>query len=662
MWDHMELAIDHFRLLGVSTSTACDMVLQVLRQRLEQPPGEGYSSETLKARAQLLRASADLLSDQTRRNSYEAELLAMGGEGASCVAALEIPSSLEAGGLILLLEASLAQEALDGALKALQPPQAPALGSGREADLTLLAATAARAAAGDLWHQRRYEQAAIVLQQAVSLLQKYPRQGERREQLQADLAQLLPYRVLDLLSRDLSVVDARQRGLELLDGLIAARGGLEGSAEGCPGAMTASAFQDFLKQIRSYMTVEEQIERFEDWARKGSPTADFLGAHALTSAGFSRHQPALIFQALERLTAMPTAGLEPELSCLQLLLGRTDLAQKTLDRCDSAQLAGWLVEPSGDRLADLCCCCRKWLSDQVLPGYRDVLVDADLDGYFADPAVQTFIQAEDRGQAPRQATVASHGQHLAAPVGSDTPPAGHAAAAAADAPDLDSAPVDLRAMAAATGLTVVVAVSLVAGRSWLLQRQPSSVATPAAGERPGADNPAGQSRPGQGLAKPAELDGTAALAATQIPPTDGVAGGQAAFAALQRADRLDERAAEQLVKAWLAAKAALLRGDGPLQPGLDAVATRELVAGVRRQVRDNRERQLILEVSTELRNVEIIDSSEESVTARINLSYRDRLLDRDGVEQQVTDLRDMTRDYVFTRPDGSWLLTDFYGV
>ena len=66
----MELPIDHFRLLGVSPTTDAQTALRTLQQRLDRVPSDGYSLEALDARAELLRASADLLSDTERRSRY----------------------------------------------------------------------------------------------------------------------------------------------------------------------------------------------------------------------------------------------------------------------------------------------------------------------------------------------------------------------------------------------------------------------------------------------------------------------------------------------------------------------------------------------------------------------------------------------------------------
>ena len=70
----MELPIDHFRLLGVSPTTDGQTVLRTLQQRLDRAPDQGFTHDTLQARAELLRSSAELLSDEERRQAYERDL------------------------------------------------------------------------------------------------------------------------------------------------------------------------------------------------------------------------------------------------------------------------------------------------------------------------------------------------------------------------------------------------------------------------------------------------------------------------------------------------------------------------------------------------------------------------------------------------------------
>jgi hypothetical protein len=388
----LDLPIDHFRLLGVSPASDAQTVLRTLDQRLDRVPDQGFTTETLQARAKLLHESADLLSDGERRSAYEAELTALAG-GPNALPALDVSASLEVAGLLLLLEAGQAQEAFELACRALQPPQAPALGSSREADLSLLAGLACRAAAEESRSRRHFEAAARQLQQGLQLLQRMGQLPDLRQRLVRDLDALSPFLVLDLLSRELTALEKRGEGLELLEQLVQRRGGLEGDLD--PGFSSAE-FQVFFKQIRSFLTVQEQVDLFSRWAEAGSEAADFLSSIALTASGFAQRKPERIAAARERLQASGRSGIEPLLANLHLLLGEVDIALETFDAGAGPELRDWVERQSREPLAQLCAYCRDWLANDVLPGYRDLEADPDLDAYFADRDVIAWVEREDR--------------------------------------------------------------------------------------------------------------------------------------------------------------------------------------------------------------------------------------------------------------------------
>ena len=292
----MELPLDHFRLLGVSPVATEELVLRTLSQRLDRPPEGGFTTDALECRAELLRSSADLLCDSERREEYECLLTELNAESPDTLPALEVPSSQEVGGLILLMEAGQAAEAFEGARQALQPPQAPALGSNREADLSLLAAISAQKAGQERCRDRRFESAAQILHNGIQLLQRMGQQHEQRVRLESDLNALLPYRILDLISRDLAESGSREFGRDLLDQLVQRRGGLDGDQDP---EFPQESFQSFFQQIRGFLTVQEQIDLFLQWGENGSVTAEFLSAYALTASGFAQRKPERISSALE---------------------------------------------------------------------------------------------------------------------------------------------------------------------------------------------------------------------------------------------------------------------------------------------------------------------------------------------------------------------------
>jgi hypothetical protein len=392
----LDLPIDHFRLLGVSPAADAQTVLRTLQLRLDRPPAQTYTEETLQARADLLRSSAEMLSDGNRRPAYEAALTALGTGGEPLIAALELPSSKEVAGLLLLLEAGQPLECFNLARRNLQPPQAPALGSGREADLTQLAGQACLAAARDLEDRRHYQSAAQTLEDGLVLLQRMGQRPELRESMRHALEQMAPYRVLDLLSRDASAVKERQQGLALLEELVQRRGGLEGEAD--PN-FSPTQFEAFFRQIRSFLTLQEQLDLFNHWSRQGSAVAELLATNALTASGFAQRKPDRIAEARQRLLAGDPAQQQTMLANLHLLLGDVGSARTCFEAGASPDLKAWAERQSSeDPLGQLCAWCREWLARDVLPGYRDLEAEPDLEAYFNDRDVRTWVEREDRRQ------------------------------------------------------------------------------------------------------------------------------------------------------------------------------------------------------------------------------------------------------------------------
>ncbi len=390
----MELPIDHFRLLGVSPSAEADAILRALQLRLDRSPSQGFTYESLSQRGELLQLSADLLTDLERRQEYEVALLG----GAS---GLEFPSRREVAGLILLWEANASQEAFQLACKCLQPPQAPALGSGREADLTLLAALACRDASNQEQQLRHYEAAASLLQEGIQLLQRMGKLAEYRNFLEEDLESLLPYRILDLVSRDLGDKTSRVEGIRLLEKFVHQRGGLEGKSVSSlnVGGLHQNEFEIFFQQIRKFLTVQEQVDLFISWQKAGSTDAGFLLVIALVAVGFSRRKPEMLHQAKRHLQRIDLDGLDalPLLGCLDLLLADVELAKTRFESSQDSGLKDWLDNYPGASLGALCDYCCDWLRRDVLPGYRDVDSKfVDLEAWFADREVQAFVEKLDQ--------------------------------------------------------------------------------------------------------------------------------------------------------------------------------------------------------------------------------------------------------------------------
>lgn len=647
----MDLPIDHFRLLGVSASSDAQAVLRTLQQRLDRPPIEGYTADTLAGRAELLRASADLLSDGPRRAAYEADLTALAGAGAHVVPALEIPTSKEVGGLLLLLEAGQPQEAFELACRGLQPPQAPVLGSGREADLTLIAGMAALAASAEYQQQRRFERAAQMLQQGQQLLQRTGQRPDLRERLHGELERLTPYRVLDLLNRDLGAVEERREGLALLEQLVERRGGLEGANDP---SFPPEEFRTFFKQIRSLLTVQEQVDLFSRWGDAGSDAADFLASTALAASGFAQRKPDRIAAARERLLASERPGIEPLLASLSLLLGEVDTARASFEAGASRELRSWTSRQSSDPLGQLCAYCRDWLNRDVLPGYRDLEADADLDAYFNDRDVVAYVEREDRVSGRSYAPSAPADPQADDPfawnfppldfgAGPPSPPPAAAASSGSDRDEVQGEDDDddeaglgwslprlprlpqLSTPWLAGAAALVAALALAGG--WLLRPRPSR--PPAIGviEAPSpAPPPPAQPSP--------------------APPPAG------AIVPLMEAQP-SEAQVKVLLERWLAAKAAVL-GGGAMPEGIDAIARPDQVSRLANERSSDSVRGESQRIEVTITNLRLDQTSPGRIAATAELRYSDSRRTADGTVLDRTPEKTIRNVYVFGRDDGRW--------
>ncbi len=385
----MEIPLDHFRLIGVSPSATSEEILRAFQLRLDKTPNEGFTNEVLTQRSELLRLTADLLTDSESRREYE-NLLLNGATG------LDLSTNREVAGLILLWESGSPKEAFKIARKALQPPQTPALGSSREADLTLLSALSCRDAAIQEQEQRSYSNAADFLQEGIQLLQRMGKLGELRENLKEDLVSLLPYRILDLLSRDLNDNESHEKGLNLLENLIIKRGGLEGKNKSeYNNYLNQQEFESFFQQIKPFLTVREQVDLFLELQKRGSNEAGFLAFLSLTAIGFVRRKPEKLFEARKMLKKLNLSGLDsmPLIGCLDLLLADIDQSSARFLSSSDDKLKEWINNYPGEKLEAICIFCKNWLENDVLVGFRDIdLKEADLDSWFQDREVQEFIE------------------------------------------------------------------------------------------------------------------------------------------------------------------------------------------------------------------------------------------------------------------------------
>ena len=639
----VELPLDHFRLLGVSPVATEELVLRTLSQRLDRPPEGGFTTDALECRADLLRSSADLLCDSERREEYECLLTELNAESPDTLPALEVPSSQEVGGLILLMEAGQPAEAFEGARQALQPPQAPALGSNREADLSLLAALSAQKAGQERCRDRRFESAAQILQNGIQLLQRMGQQQEQRVRLESDLNALLPYRILDLISRDLAESGSREFGRDLLNELVQRRGGLDGDQDP---DFPQESFQSFFQQIRGFLTVQEQVDLFLQWGENGSVTAEFLSAYALTASGFAQRKPERIGSALERLQAMRDVGVDAEMACLHLLLGQTDEAAICFERGSDAALKAWAKEQGSDPLAGLCVYCSDWLKRQVLPCYRDLDADPDLEAYFADRDVQAFIESSDR---KRQRAGVSTSEPITSFEVLPTPDPSEIEEILEplSSSEEDATPVwrlwQEQAQQAAAQLQLRIS-ELQERLQATTGKQRSIAAASAAG------------------LSAAVIAGVAISQRPSVPAREALLLPEAPLqldsplAKLNSATPAEET--EVLLQLWLDTKATLLDGTASAD-NLNELASAELVqyakAGRALDAASGKRRK----VNARVQELELSSDTPERRVAKATIQYEEKVLSDDGELLGQVEPKQIKNTYVYEKKGDSWQLTDF---
>ena len=674
----MDLPIDHFRLLGVSPSADAAAILHRLQTRCDSPPDQGFTHEALLKRNELLGRSADLLTDRDDRAEYESALLRLSASHPNETVGLDLPASSEVAGLILLWEGHGALEAFQMASHGLQPPQAPALGSGREADLTLLAALACRDAAVEEQGQRRYESAAQLLVEGIQLQQRMGKLPDQQRLLERDLDALLPFRVLDLISRDLGDQASHQQGLTLLDQLVSQRGGLDGTdfvtSSETAGSMTQDDFESFFQQIRRFLTVQEQIDLFSRWSEEGEAEAGFLAVLALTAAGFSRRKPECLEQARGRLQLLPDSELDPMplLGCLDLLLGNVREADQHFAAIRDADVQAWFVQHPGDSLAAQCEYCRAWLGRDVLPGYRDVDATAiDLDAWFADRDVQNYVERLDRQASrpplndalplPWETTVASGLGLQALDSMSTSNDSSKESLGGLEArgirlpalslpqmPQLPRLPqLPPRPFVVKIAVLAAVVAAFGGGLSLMLrQRSEAPPVSPVVKEEPV-------------LPAPDDLDETSLPIATLQPeqpldrPIEPLT-----------SDAPSDKQLEDLIQGWLDAKAKALAGQTNAAPEavskqISTVARDRLLQRVQAERTADAALGHTKIIKASVTSVDVVSRTPRRIAVKAEVNYFDQTLDRSGTTIDQTPAGALTVTYVLGRDGKQWKLHEY---
>jgi hypothetical protein len=431
----VHVPLDYYRILGLPIQATAEQLQQAHRDRGVQLPRREFSEVAIAARKQIIDEAYGVLSDPEYRRDYDSHFLAYAyadttpdpagvtglvvrsevgeatlrslatepGAGEAAGNVITIDPELFSGALLLLLELGeyeqvihLGRPYLSSGTGSLADGQFgnPALVQG---DVVLTLALACLELGREQWHQRQYETAAESLETGHELLAKENRFPNLRAEIQSELYKLRPYRILELLARPLDQTRERRQGLKLLKSMLEDRGGIEGSEDDLSG-LAIDDFLRFIQQLRDYLTASEQQELFEHEARRPSPVATYLTVYALLARGFARHQPALVRRAKQLLMGLASQqDVHLEQAVCAMLLGQTEEANRVLEFSQEYEPLAYIREHSRhspDLLPGLCLYTERWLKDELFPHFRDFKdQDATLKDYFANPQVQSYLEA-----------------------------------------------------------------------------------------------------------------------------------------------------------------------------------------------------------------------------------------------------------------------------
>lgn len=362
----------------------------MLDRKLEKCQYPGFSKQTTDQRRELLREFSKTLLDSDKAKEYELALQKGISEKEEHLF-LNVPDGYEVTGLLLLLEARQYEDCLAIANSLLERSQKLVnCSKHRLSDLYLVIAYATLEYGKELKSKRYYECSAKILENGLRIIQGKEPLDQIEKSISKELTDITPFRILDLLSRDTDET-VRDVGLKMLDDVVTKRGGLDQFSNLY---MEDNEFKSFFKQIRYYLTVQEQIDLYQEWSKNGSDTACFLLGISLVACGFTRRKPEKLVEAREVMKKLHPEELKEIITYISLLLGDVDDVSTSSSASVEAENRS-AARSSKDVLGRLCSNCREWLEKDVLEGYRDLEGDSDLEAYFSDRDVTSFIEEYD---------------------------------------------------------------------------------------------------------------------------------------------------------------------------------------------------------------------------------------------------------------------------
>jgi hypothetical protein len=405
----VRIPLDYYRILGLTSQATFEQIQQTHRDRVLSMPRREYSDAAIASRKRIIDHAYALLADPAQRRDYDASVALDQEELAldpsqkvdrdqPSVSEMEIDDQDLPGLLLVLYELGEYVQVLTIA----QPYYSSdaisfqSVRISRDPDVTLTVSLAYLEVGRENWKQGQYESAALSLEAGQELLLREGLFLSVRSEIQADLFRLRPYRILELLAAPDSKVAEHRQGMLLLQEMLEARRGIDGTGNDSSG-LGIDDFLRFIQQLRGYMTATEQQTLFEDEARRPSSVATYLAVYALIARGFSQRQPALIRRAKGLLVKLSVKqDIHLEQAVCALLLGQTEEANAAIDKSGEQDQVAFIrrnSEDSPDLLPGLCLYSERWLQEEVYPHFRDLVNQVvSLKDYFADDQVQSYLE------------------------------------------------------------------------------------------------------------------------------------------------------------------------------------------------------------------------------------------------------------------------------
>jgi curved DNA-binding protein CbpA len=420
----VEISLDYYRILGVPVQADSDLIEQAYHDRIIQLPHKGYTEYAINSRKNIIQQAYDVLSQEESRLEYESSFLSSGleteileSEDVSMEdsetfpdANIEIQPSLFVGALIILLDLgeyeliiNLIQPYLHDYELGNLPQKFLNIFTEKEEeiplifqDLVLTIVLSYLELATEQWQEKQYESASNSLKKSYDLLFKANLFIDLRKEIKQDLGKLLPYEILELLTRENSLIAHREKAINSLKSMLKTRGGIESKKVDDSG-LDIDSFLKFIQQIRVYLTAEEQQNIFEEEAKRPSPAGGYLAAYAGIARGFTERKPEFIIRAKNSLISLTIhQDVYLEQSICALLLGQTAEAEFSLSQSREKQVISYIQEMSQDSpdlLPGLCIYTEKWLQTEVFPQFKNLSnTNPSLQDYFADDRVQNYLE------------------------------------------------------------------------------------------------------------------------------------------------------------------------------------------------------------------------------------------------------------------------------